>query len=681
MQSARRSRNSGANGTVVQNPNIGEEEAQKLKEIEEGEMQAKLKHIDRKHTAQGAVYYAETVDEEIPHQINWWGKFALCLVRHMDNSNKFVVKTSLQINSQHLKDILRDTIASFPGISFQTTEVTIDAPYRVLYHYKDELEAAGKDLESGEAAAHLDLLLDFIHEEFKETIKESDNLKEKGLMSYQHLWTLFRPGMVFHGSIFGQPRAFKLSSYQYSCTADNPGLHLCTEFIDFDGDEFGTRNGIQKIMPFHGAEPIGELEAYPFEYHTNPVAAKKSFIERGRRFEKLAGMHFCSYSGIALEHTPCGISRFNTDGRVVIDTKTWHRLNSNRAFTVNKFQSDEDKRRKRRHVRNDYDDENDEEEAELLPTDKLDLDPLTDDQCLLASATVRGFSFAEKRWFEFFLDKLSPPGWNPNCFDQLVLPAAQKDLVQALVANHVQQRSDFDDIVKGKGRGLIMVLHGPPGVGKTLTAETVAESVERPLYMVSSGDLGTNSEALDDRLSRILDMASTWKAVLLIDEADVFLERRSLHDMERNSLVSIFLRVLEYYEGILFLTSNRVNTFDDAFKSRIHVPLKYNDLTVESRTKIWKHFLGNDAGAGRIPEEGFKALAQADLNGRQIKNVIRTAKSLAQFRGEKLDQAKLEQVIQIQMQFEEDLNLDGEHEQARNGKGKINGVNGLTNGH
>lgn len=76
-------------------------------------------------------------------------------------------------------------------------------------------------------------------------------------------------------------------------------------------------------------------------------------------------------------------------------------------------------------------------------------------------------------------------------------------------------------------------------MGKTLTAETVAEFCKRPLYMVSSGDLGTDSSTLDIRLSRILDMASTWKAVLLIDEADIFLERRSLHDMERNSLVRL----------------------------------------------------------------------------------------------------------------------------------------------
>ena len=210
-------------------------------------------------------------------------------------------------------------------------------------------------------------------------------------------------------------------------------------------------------------------------------------------------------------------------------------------------------------------------------------------------------------------------------------------------------------------------------MGKTLTAETVAEFCKRPLYMVSSGDLGTDSSTLDTRLTRILDMASTWKAVLLIDEADVFLERRSLHDMERNSLVSIFLRVLEYYEGILFLTSNRVSTFDDAFKSRIHVPLKYNDLTVESRKKIWKNFLGKLDDSVQMNEEGYDGLAQANINGRQIKNVIRTAKSLAQYHGEKLDRTKLEQVIKIQEEFEQEL-------ESMNGC--TNGMNGVKmNGH
>ncbi|KAK5138300.1 hypothetical protein LTR08_003361 [Meristemomyces frigidus] len=662
---------------IVENPEIDGETEAKLKAIEEGEMRAELKHIDKKFTEQGQAYFAETIEEEIPDQVNWWSKFALCIVRHTHQSNpKYIEKTSLQVNSQHLKDILKDTIKQFPGLSFSTKEITIDKPYHVLYHYRHELEAAGELLEEGsEAANHLDLLLSFINEEFRETIEESDNLREQGLVSYPHLWTIFRPGCTLYAPVFGQPRAFTLNEYQYVC-GDEPGLNLQVAYVDFDGEDLGTRNVSRKVAAFGGAASIKDLSTFPIEWHADPEAIKADLITRGRRFELLAGMHFCSYKGVALEYTSCGISRYNTDGRVVVDTKTFHRLNANYAFAVSAFQSDEDqpsKRRKPRLNEYDYEDEVFVETEELVPEERPELERLSDEQCMLANSMVRGFSFAEKRWFDFFIDKLTPPDWNPDCFDQLVLPATQKELVRALVTTHAQSSLGFDDIVKGKGKGLIMVLHGPPGVGKTLTAETVAEFCKRPLYMVSSGDLGTDSSTLDSRLSRILDMASTWKAVLLIDEADVFLERRSLHDMERNSLVSIFLRVLEYYEGILFLTSNRVSTFDDAFKSRIHVPLKYNDLTMESRRLIWKNFLGKLGSGVQMDEEEYDGLAQADINGRQIKNVIRTAKSLAQYHGEKLDRRKLEQVIKIQEEFEQEL--DGMN-------GLANGVNGLAvNGH
>ncbi|KAK3633665.1 hypothetical protein LTR56_015731 [Elasticomyces elasticus] len=640
---------------------LDEETIALRKAIEEGEMRAELKHLDKKHTDKGVQYYAETVDEEVPEQVNWWSKFALCLVRHMDGSNKHVQSVCLQINSKHLKDILKNTIGSFPGISFHTKDITIPRPYHALFHYRNELEKVGEDLEeNSEAATHLDLLLDWINEEFKDTIDEFENLSEQGMMTYSSLWTVFRPGAMMYAPVFGQARAFKLDRYEYVC-GDNPGLLLYLEYVDFDGEDFGTRNTSRLVGAFRGSERITELTAFPIARHSDAEAVKAELIERAHRFEQHAGMHFYNYKGVALEYTSCGINRYNTEGRVVVDTKTYHRLNSNHSFTVSPFKSDEDKQSKRRKIRSnnlyDSDDDENEETLDLVPQDKLELDPLTDEQCLLANAMVRGFSFAEKRWFDFFVDRLSPPGWDAACFDKLVLPPAQKDLVRALVTTHSQNNHDFDDIVKGKGKGLIMVLHGPPGVGKTLTAETVAEYCERPLYMVSSGDLGTNASELDGTLTRILDMASTWKAVLLIDEADVFLERRSLHD---------------YYEGILFLTSNRVNTFDDAFKSRIHVPLKYNDLTAESRKKIWKNFLSKMEGGVELDEDGYDRLAQANINGRQIKNVIRTAKSLAQYHGEKLDRAKLEQVIKIQEEFEQEMDLTNG---ADDGKGD------MANGH
>ena len=84
--------------------------------------------------------------------------------------------------------------------------------------------------------------------------------------------------------------------------------------------------------------------------------------------------------------------------------------------------------------------------------------------------------------------------------------------------------------------------------------------------MVSAGELGTDSRYLEMELQKILDICHAWGAILLLDEADVFLEERNMHDIHRNALVSIFLRQLEYFQGILFLTTNRVQVgiFPDA---------------------------------------------------------------------------------------------------------------------
>jgi SpoVK/Ycf46/Vps4 family AAA+-type ATPase len=129
------------------------------------------------------------------------------------------------------------------------------------------------------------------------------------------------------------------------------------------------------------------------------------------------------------------------------------------------------------------------------------------------------------------------------------------------------------------------------------------------------------AEKLEEQLSRIFKIASQWNALLLLDEADVFLERRSPSDTSRNGLVTVFLRKLEYFEGILFLTTNRVSEFDDAILSRIHIMLKYNSLSKDERREIWKHFLEKAhtyQGAAEISDQEFGRMVNSQLNGRQV---------------------------------------------------------------
>lgn len=214
----------------------------------------------------------------------------------------------------------------------------------------------------------------------------------------------------------------------------------------------------------------------------------------------------------------------------------------------------------------------------------------------------------------------------------------------------------FDDFVRGKGQGLVINLFGPPGVGKTLSAEATSEHLRRPLYIIGSGDLGTSASELDDALTEAFDLGATWNAVLLIDEADVFLEQRSLHDMYRNAMVAVFLRHLEYYRGILFLTTNRIKTFDEAFLSRIHVALHYTELSQSTKAQIWRAFLAKSGiDASQVPDDLIEKLSTRDINGRQIKNACKTATSLAVSRGEKLQFEHLEEALNAMEEFMEDF--------------------------
>lgn len=114
-----------------------------------------------------------------------------------------------------------------------------------------------------------------------------------------------------------------------------------------------------------------------------------------------------------------------------------------------------------------------------------------------------------------------PIVWNDEAFANLVLPGDRKVLLQSLVEAHNADLG-FDDFVQGKGHGLVINLFGPPGVGKTLSAEATSEHVRRPLYVVGGGDLGTQAAEVDQELERVLEIATIWKAIVLIDEVLLF---------------------------------------------------------------------------------------------------------------------------------------------------------------
>lgn len=310
------------------------------------------------------------------------------------------------------------------------------------------------------------------------------------------------------------------------------------------------------------------------------------------------------------------------------------------------------------------------------------------------------------------VEELKPVVFREKAFRKLVIRDDYKKIIKAMVQAYKLKQPGFSDIVAGKGRGLAILLHGPPGTGKTLTAgqsivspglfdflpqdycnhmfcyrifhmshcrevlltRSRMRSREKqcPLFTIACGDLGTEPEQLEVKLKEVFEYAVTWKAILLLDEADIFLQERNMNDVKRNALVSIFLRELEYFDGILSvcnmpsykrgaakqmlqLTTNRPGDIDEAFVSRIHITLGLDSLTREEQRKIWTIFIKDldisDAGKRSLLVYVTDHFGADNLNGRQIRNTVRTALALAQLGEQHVTAEHLEQVMKIGREY------------------------------
>ncbi|KAH7341481.1 P-loop containing nucleoside triphosphate hydrolase protein [Rhizoctonia solani] len=537
-------------------------------------------------------------------------------------------------------------------VSSEKTEETSETEPPKRSIPSDELAPIGPELskeEYNQALREIKLLHEFITDEFKRVEEKLGKLAADGMISWKLLWAFIRRGQrleTMHSS--GEKMAFIMKSWSYGEHEGKRVFEISGRWLQWTGHRYAEQDITRRIAEFTGLKKSVELSAR----HLSDEGFKE-LMARGRTYAKYAGVHHLTYSSNIIQ----GERKIRAEGRLMVDVASYRRMNPNADIW-------------------DYDDPDyfsSERARENMAFFRTTISE-DDEDLVLLPPTLHGYSFVAKTWGEILVEHLRPVPFQPQVFDHLVLRDDYKSMIRSLVDAHAGNGESalLTDVVTGKGGGLVIVLHGKPGLGKTLTAEAVSEHLQRPLYVVSSGELGTYASQLESALKDTLEVSTIWKAVTLIDEADVFLEARSSHELERNALVSVFLRVLEYHSGVLILTTNRIRSFDEAFLSRFSVALRYPELNEDSRKILWTKFLalagasveGHKSGAitsdeiTRTPYSfslaDIEKLSYRNLNGRVIKQSARTAQALAVSASEPLSMSHVETVLKISDQFAED---------------------------
>ncbi|KAL2867177.1 ATP-binding protein [Aspergillus lucknowensis] len=617
--------------------------------------------------------------------------------------------------------LVQETAVVDPNMLFLYLEETRQYMKELKHQAKTEKKKKARKI-AGLKANHLKILIKYLDTDYAEIKKTLYPLLEANTITFDLLWALFKPNTIAYAPTYGnqdEPRAFKIEyATKESSFMKGQWYSIEGRYLEYDGRTFGMGTMAAEVEAFKGARKITSLGCYPLKYHREADEVKAKLIERGKKFVALRGMNYRFHKGMGFYKKKRSVIKVNINGRVMVDPAIHRRINPNYPIsTVRpkdpdflddsddgsdagcccasgsesdqphtqrrdsdspkiKYKVVRDKEGRPQVVAVEVDENGNEIQKETMDeVEDASGRDFTEEELLIASPVVLGFAFSEKLWLEFTISGISDIEWNEEAFDSLVLPGNQKSIVKALVESHTFcAAQNIDDVIQGKGKGLVAVLHGPPGTGKTLTAEGIAELLKRPLYMVSAGELGTDSRTLEAELNKILDIAHSWGAVLLLDEADIFLEKRTIQDIHRNALVSIFLRLLEYFQGILFLTTNRVETFDDAFQSRIHVALRYGELTTKAKRSVWKMFLERvqameGVQTAKFTDKDFDLLSRHNLNGRQIKNSVRTAQALAVNEETPLSMEHIKRVLDVAETFDHDL---------RGGTGYIDAMRSYT---
>ncbi|KAL9026509.1 MAG: hypothetical protein Q9196_004835 [Gyalolechia fulgens] len=539
--------------------------------------------------------------------------------RHFKLGNGFKVRaqgpTMMRINDPVCQSVLKFLIKYDPGQVL--SGFYIGWPWHILIqYYKDiiclrdkiqegqamDFQVSDGDFENQEIIRRIDLLLAQINDVYTDSIEpELQNHHTSGLAVFEKLWLLFKPGVEVFARVNGELAAFIVVDYhdrlidpEYPHARDRKLIVRMWNLRLVAGRLVRHMSHIA-IDEYAGSRLINTLPVFPSQYtgqEDEPQAQRKTLIERGKKYFNIINQAhaYMDHKGLTQDLEP---RIYN--GRVVIDSMSYVRYGEKIG---RQYEFDYPARELRR---------------ARMETNSVDIEPVKPSDIVEPADDGGG-----QLWKKY--NGLDPTTHKPDSLEDhhfLLLPQ------------------------NIRGFSLRDKQWGPPGVGKTYTVECIADYTRQPVLSLSCSDID-GTAGTETKLRHWFDLAKAWDALILIDEADIFLTWRQHDTLHQNVLVETFLRTIESFSGLLFLTTNRIGQLDLAINSRIDVAIHFKEFDFESQKKLWLYYFGIINKIWMDDQSGVyikttvmdKFLAddwvkENSLSGREIRNAFKQSIKIA----------------------------------------------------